>query len=248
MKKMLIVAVILLISFVGAQTIFAQNFNNTAPVTVKKSSPLKTRVVALQEKEPILPDSKLLDVPLIRQLDPPLLYNGCEVTSLAMILNYSGIKVTKNDLAAQIQKVPLTYNNGQKGNPNVGFVGDMVHGPGYAVNNGPIYQLAKKYAGVRAVNLTNSPFTDLLKEISQGKPVWVITTVNFVPVSDFETWNTPQGKIQITFSEHSVVITGYDDHYIYINNPYGDKNQKVDRDEFEEAWEQMGKQAIVIES
>jgi uncharacterized protein YvpB len=248
MKKFLIVMVILLISFVGAQTIFAEKFNKPAPVTDKASASLKPRVVALQEKGPILPDSKLLDVPLIRQMDPPLLYNGCEVTSLAMILNYSGIKVSKNELANQIQTVPITYNNGQKGNPNVGFVGDMAHGPGYAVYNGPVYQLAKKYAGDRAVNLTNSPFTDLLKKISQGKPVWIITTVNFAPVSDFQTWNTPQGKIPISFSEHSVVITGYDDHYIYINDPYGDKNKKVDRDDFEEAWEQMGRQAIVIES
>ena len=36
----------------------------------------------------------VLNVPLINQMDDPKLYNGCEVTSLAMVLNYNGIDVT----------------------------------------------------------------------------------------------------------------------------------------------------------
>ncbi|WML55696.1 C39 family peptidase [Neobacillus sp. PS3-12] len=191
--------------------------------------------------------SKILDVPLITQMSAPNLYNGCEVTSLAMILNYSGYHVTKTDLANNIARVPLTYQNGLKGNPNVGFVGNMEVGPGYAVYNGPIYNLARKYGGDEVVNLTNHPFTDLLARVDQGEPVWVITTSSFAPVSDFKTWKTPQGTIRITFSEHSVVITGYDANYIYINNPYGQKNQRVNRSSFEKAWVQMGSQAIVIE-
>jgi uncharacterized protein YvpB len=190
---------------------------------------------------------KILDVPLIDQLSAPGLYNGCEVTSLAMILNYNGFHVTKNELADNIARVPLTYQSGLKGNPNVGFVGNMEVGPGYAVYNGPIYNLAKRYAGNEAVNLTGSSFETILDKVNQGEPVWIITTETFAPVSDFETWHTPQGTISISFSEHSVVITGYDPNYIYINNPYGQKNQKLNRTRFEEAWEQMGSQAVVIE-
>ena len=59
--------------------------------------------------------SKILNVPLINQLDAPRLYNGCEVTSLAMVLNYNGYYVTKNELANNIKTVPLTYPNGLKG-------------------------------------------------------------------------------------------------------------------------------------
>ena len=201
----------------------------------------------LVKKQPALAESKILDVPLINQLDAPMIYNGCEVTSLAMILNYNGYHVTKNELANQIATVPLTYQSGLKGNPNVGFVGNMKDGPGYAVYNGPIYRLARKYAGDKVVNLTNHPFKDLLTRVSQGEPVWIITTETFAPVSDFETWHTPEGTINITFSEHSVVITGYDENFIYINNPYGQKNERLNRTKFEEAWEQMGRQAIVIE-
>jgi uncharacterized protein YvpB len=177
----------------------------------------------------------------------PELYNGCEVTSLAMLLNYYGYHVSKNELAGKIKTVPLSYGNGQKGNPNVGFVGDMEDGPGLGVYNGPIYDLTRKFAGDKVINLTNSPFTDLLKKINKGEPVWIITTTKFAPVSLFQKWKTPQGTIQITFSEHSVVMTGFDENFIYINDPYGYKNRKLERENFQKAWEQMGKQAIVIE-
>ncbi|WML42910.1 C39 family peptidase [Neobacillus sp. PS3-40] len=208
---------------------------------------LKIRELAIEEKQHILAKSMLLDVPLINQMAAPRLYNGCEVTSLAMVLNYNGYHVTKNELAEKVKTVPLTYSNGKKGNPTIGFVGDIANGPGLGVYNGPIYDLTQQYAGDKVLNLTNSPFIDLLKKINKKEPVWIITTTKFAPVSVFQNWNTPQGLIKITFSEHSVVITGYDDDYIFINDPYGFKNRKLLREDFEKAWEQMGKQAIVIE-
>lgn len=193
-----------------------------------------------------IPNSMVLNVPLLNQLAAPRLVNGCEVTSLAMVLNYHGINVTKNTLADQVTKVPWMYSNGLRGNPYYGFVGDMVNGPGLAVYNGPITSLAQKYVGNKAVNLTNKSFSEVLNYVGQGLPVWIITTDTFAPVSDFQDWNTPQGTVRVTYDEHSVVITGYDDNYVYINNPYGYQNQKLDRSTFEKAWEQMGSQAVVI--
>jgi uncharacterized protein YvpB len=189
---------------------------------------------------------KLLDVPLIRQMDAPRLYNGCEVTSLAMLLADNGFHVTKNQLAEEIKYVPFTYKNGQHGNPNAGFVGNMEDGPGYGVYHGPVFELAKKYAGTRAADLTGQPFSKILENVGEGHAVWVVTTARFQPVSDFKTWDTPQGKINITYSEHSVVITGYDTGHIYVNDPYGTKNKPLSRKVFEKAWKQMGSQAIVI--
>ncbi len=245
MKKLFLFVMILVILLFGAKTIIAVRGDQSALEALK--APLKTLEAAIQKGDPILPKSRLLNVPLINQMDQPRLYNGCEVTSLAMILNYHGVMVTKNELAEKIKTVPLTYQNGQKGNPNNGFVGNMAKGPGLGAYNGPVYELAKKYVGDKAVNLTNSPFTDILKKVSQGLPVWIITTTHLAPVTEFEQWDTPQGKIKITFSMHSVAITGYDENYIYVNDPYGVKNRKCDRQSFIKAWEQMGKQAIVIE-
>ncbi|SNZ14440.1 Uncharacterized protein YvpB [Terribacillus aidingensis] len=189
-----------------------------------------------------------LDVPLLNQMDAPRLYNGCEVTSLAMILLYAGFDVTKNELAEQIPYVPLQYGNGLRGDPNEGFVGDMQSGPGLGVYHGPIMNLAKKIAGDKAVDKTGSSVEEAIYEpLDQGNPVWIVTTSSFTQTDDMESWETPNGKADVTYSVHSVAVTGYTEDRVFLNNPYGQKNQEVDRENFEKAWKQLGSQAIYIE-
>jgi uncharacterized protein YvpB len=238
---------IFFLTFLNTSNLFPEKFTSWLPGKKEESPYLAQREIALVKKEPIMPESKILDVPLINQMDSPKLTNGCEVTSLAMVLQYYGLKVTKNELANKIETVPLMDKDNKMGNPNIGFVGDMANGPGLCVYNGPIFDLATKYVGNKAVNLTNSPFDDLLKKVGRGIPVWVITTNNYEPTVPFEKWDTQQGTIFITYSEHSVVITGYDQNYIYVNDPYGYKNMKIDKWQFIVSWEEMGKQAIAIE-
>lgn len=209
--------------------------------------PVKKKVIALKEKKlPPLPDHIILDVPLFKQMEAPRLYNGCEVTSLGMMLKFHGYQVNKNELARKIKRVPLNIGQGLKGNPNEGFVGDMENGPGLGVYHGPIVDLARQYAGDKVIDLTNKPFSSVLEKVGHGFPVWVIITTSFAPVNVFQSWKTPQGTIKITFSQHSVVITGYDKDHIYINDPYGYKNRKLDRENFRKAWEQMGSQAVSL--
>ena len=191
----------------------------------------------------------VLNVPLINQMDDPKLYNGCEVTSLAMVLNYNGIDVTKSELADNIETVPFQYDNGEHGNPNDGFVGSVSGSTstGLGVYHGPIYNLAKQYAD-NVYDLTGSNFDTVVDKVEEGHPVWTITTTAFAPVSDFESWDTPDGKIDVTYSEHSVCITGFDrdKRVIYVNDPYRYKNREVDWNDFAAAYKQMGKQAVYV--
>lgn len=197
----------------------------------------------------------ILDVPIIRQL--PELPRGCEVTSLAMLLQDAGVQVDKLTLAEQMKKDPTPFQlqNGKVyfGNPHDGFVGDMysLTKPGLGVYNEPIEQLAKKYLPNQIVNLTGSDFIELQKYLSNGSPIWIITNSTFqkLPESAFHEWNTPSGPIKITYYEHSVVITGYDNDYIYFNDPLtGEKNKKAPKADFLDAWVQMGRQAITYQS
>ena len=57
----------------------------------------------------------MLDVPLENQFDAPALENGCEVTSLSMLLAYYGYTTTKNQLADQLTYVPVFNADGTHG-------------------------------------------------------------------------------------------------------------------------------------
>ncbi|WP_311316058.1 C39 family peptidase [Cytobacillus oceanisediminis] len=196
-------------------------------------------------------DRVLLDAPIIKQF--PELPRGCEVTSLAMLLQYKGIKTNKITLANNIKKnsVPLKKESGKIfwGDPNEGFVGDMYSykNPGYGVYHKPIRELAEKYIPGQIIDLTGRDFVELQAYLSLGIPIWIITntTYNELPDSAFVKWFTPNGEIKITYKEHSVLITGYDEKAIYFNDPIdGMKNKLISKGEFLAAWKQMGSQAV----
>lgn len=204
-------------------------------------------------EEKVILEDKKLEVPLVLQM--PELPRGCEVSSLAMIMEYSGIKVDKLELAKKIQKETDTYTKkGNRiwcGNPYKGFVGDMYHLDqfGYGVYHEPIANLAKSYFGERVIDLTGLDFEDVLYFLEKGYPVWMITNSTFKPLEDalFEIWHTSSGIVKITYKLHSVVLTGIDKNSVYINDPLvSKKNISHEKEAFIKAWEQMGNQAIVI--
>lgn len=194
-------------------------------------------------------NGSLLSVPFIQQ--KPELPRGCEVTSLAMLLNFAGVPVSKMELAEKIDKVPFE-KNGLRGDMNEGFVGDMysMQNPGLGVYVNPIFRLANQYLPERIIDLTNQPIEKLYEMIDRGAPVWVITNYKFIklPESDFLVFNTKNGSMKVTYSEHSVVITGYSEDHVYLNDPLADEpNISVNRKDFEDAWKQMGSQAISVQ-
>lgn len=201
-----------------------------------------------------LPEKKKLDVPVIMQM--PELPRGCEVTALAMLLNYNGKDVSKMELARKIKKDTTPQqvdSNGRiiNGNPYDGFVGNMydVKQSGYGVYHGPISELARSYFKEKVLDLSGLEFDDLLYFISNGHPVWVITNVTYKPLEEsyFQMWHTPTGIVKVTNKLHSVVITGYDKNNVYVNDPLSSSpNKTVNKLEFQKSWEQMGNQAVCI--
>lgn len=193
----------------------------------------------------------IINAPLIDQ--KPELARGCEVTSLAMLLQTAGIHVGKLELAEKIKKDPTPYKNdgGQIsfGNPNVGFVGNMYNEdrPGYGVYHGPLFTLERQYLGNRAVDLTGEPFDAVIAHLDLGRPVLVITSTTYkkVPASEWKSWHTKQGIMQVTKREHAVLLTGYTSNKLIFNDPLNaTKNIQTDRKAFLEAWEQFGGQAL----
>ncbi|WP_010168756.1 C39 family peptidase [Candidatus Epulonipiscium viviparus] len=241
----------------NSQVLDFKNFNSAYAYAIKNN---KNRIY-YKGNEKIIWENNFsfekdvyLTVPHIKQM--PELPRGCEVTSLAMVLNYNDIDVDKMHLALEIKKDLTQFKKNENGtvffgNPNDGFVGDMYsfknHGLG--VYHEPIFDLAYSYVGDSAINLTDTNFELVLQFITRGYPVWVIANTDFkkLPNSDFEVWDTPTGQVAITYKMHSVVITGFNDNYIYINDPLSSfANRRINLKNFKESWEQMGSQAIVI--
>lgn len=195
-----------------------------------------------------------LKAPHILQL--PELPRGCEVTSLTMLLQYHDIDVDKMTLAEEVKKDSSPYkvkdDKTYFGNPHKGFVGDMYSfsEPGYGVYHEPLTKLAEQYMKKeRVADLSGQSFYRVLQALNQEQPVLVIINAEYekLPKSSFQTWYTTEGPIEITMNEHSVLVTGYDKDYIYFNDPLG-KQEKAPFEDFIEAWEQMGSQAITIKS
>ncbi|GAB7386798.1 hypothetical protein BSNK01_06340 [Bacillaceae bacterium] len=176
----------------------------------------------------------LLDVPLIAQ--KPELKFGCEVTSLAMVLQYAGVRVGKMELAENLPKdgdpVAKTHTGDitHWGNPAHGFVGDVKgQNMGYAVYDRPLQKLMEHYLPGRSLNLTGQPFDQLLQQVREGKPVVVWTT----------------GDFQLPLDLHAVVLVGFDENFVYVNDPLaGQKARKVAKRPFISSWKAMGKQAL----
>lgn len=250
--SLILVVLILSGAVLAAVRVYADKENQNAPKveekyeekeagSEKKSEDQKT--VQLVKKEVKLTE-KTLDISVIRQM--PELDRGCEVTSLAMLIQSAGKQADKMELAEQIDKV--SYNqDGYQGNPHKGFVGNMYEfsKPGYGVYHEPVFKLAKRY--IDAQDLTGQAWTVMEDQIRQGKPVWVIVTSTFGPLPDssWRTWRTKEGSVKITWREHAVLVTGFDKEHVYINDPLsGAKNKQLNKTAFVAGWEQFGRQAI----
>lgn len=216
-----------------AQTESSSTTVSSEPLSFEETNPKKAR----------------LDVDLLNQMDAPRLRNGCEVTSLAMLLNYFDVEVTKNELADELPSISYQDEQGYYGDPNEAFVGNVYgNGSGYFVYHDPIYDLAVEYVSkdLKAIDLTGCEFPEVQHYLANGSPVWVITTTIYDETNDIAIWETKNGDVEISMSEHSVLLVGYDKDYVYLNDPYGNKDYQTDLDNFVESWEQMGNQAITV--
>lgn len=179
--------------------------------------------------------------------------NGCEITSLSMLLNYYGYGTDKNTLAEELTYVPVYEDEAADihGDPREGFVGDITGGyDAMGVMVAPIASVAEKVVGseMEVHTSTKTTLAELLQLVAEGTPVYAEVTVDFVvPTSDdFKVWQTENGPVTVSPLNHAVVITGSDENYVYVNDPYGYQNRAVDRETFEEIFEAMGQQSLYL--
>lgn len=235
---------------------YDQEDDNPYPLRVSiteiEEEPAQARMVDRSDTSTIplvLPVAAMLDAPVYSQY--PELYNGCEVTSLAMLLNYYGIEKSKLELALEVEKDPTPVQLAADGsirywgNPNTGFVGDVTgKSMGFGIFHGPLLKLMEQYIP-SGVDLTGASFQLIEQQVASGFPVVVWTTNDFAEPQSWIVWDTPLGPIQTTMKEHAVLVVGYDEDHVYVNDPMtGKAKTRVEKERFIKAWEAMGKQAI----
>lgn len=191
---------------------------------------------------------KIMNVPLINQY--PELPTGCEVTALTMLLQYNGVSIRKTTVADDLPKVSLPYyKNGVKvgPHPNQGFIGTPYSKVSYGVYAEPILKLINKYLPGRVEDLRGKPLEELLRRIDEGRPVMIWGTIGMENISYSQSWVTSDGQLfKWPNGEHAVIIVGYDEKYIYINDPYSGKEKKYKRDIINNRYVSLGKQALSI--
>ncbi|GIP39761.1 hypothetical protein J31TS4_30410 [Paenibacillus sp. J31TS4] len=190
-----------------------------------------------------------LSAPAISQM--PELRSGCELTSLTMLLQFAGIQKGKMELVPELTRdtTPIRWKADGTvaywGHPNVGYVGDITgRNKGFGVYHKPLLAMLETYLP-NGLDLTGQPFEVLEDHVASGIPVVAWTTINFKTSVQWMTWETPSGPVTTTFSEHAVLLVGFDDQYVYVNDPLtGQADVRVEKDRFLTTWEMMGKQAI----
>jgi uncharacterized protein YvpB len=222
---------------------------NDVEVYPQKGVAQQTIVPSITPVVKVRKASAMINAPVISQY--PELPSGCEITTLAMMLQFYGINKSKLDLLPDMKydKTPVKMDNNNNiiywGNPNLGFVGDITgRKKGFGIYHSALMELLKKYIPT-AIDLTGKSFEVLEDKIAEGIPVVVWTTINYQESVDWLEWETSIGPIRTTFSEHAVLLVGYDKDNIYVNDPISGLSQvKVKKALFIRTWEMMEKQAI----
>lgn len=159
--------------------------------------------------EPGIPSSYIITMDAI--LQNPELPAGCEITSLAAVLNYWGFEADKCDLSDNY------LSKGEIGtvDMNTAFIGNPRTAGSYGCFAPVIVEAAAGYiadnnASLKVYNLTGSNFTSLFHLIADNKPVIVWTTINLLPSTATTTWEIDENTVFWQSQEHCVVLCGYD--------------------------------------
>jgi len=192
--------------------------------------------------------AKQLPVEYISQL--PELPTGCEITSLAEVLNYLGYQVDKEYLAEN----DLKMLDDLDGSFNNYFIGSPWDENGWGCFAPAITNAANKYltsikSSKKAYNISGSSLSQLFTEIQNGNPVivWVTTRLDERTVFDNIEMNNGT-TFKWPENEHCVVLVGYDlnsPQTVTVADPLAGVVERT-YSQFNSRYNELGKRAVVI--
>lgn len=208
-----------------------------------------------------LPTTYSIEVDPILQL--PELPTGCEVTTLAMLLDAVGFQVDK----VQLVEGYLTCKSEGEATFQQAFIGSPYDSAGYGCYAPVIVDTARKYlaaqnSGRIVKDLTGAKFEDLLREVASNHPVAVWASIDLMDIQEIYAYTiynyvetnsdggttTPKDlDVYWLENEHVYLLKGYDlNRNVVIVNDSLNGEMEYDMDRFKECYEQCYKQAVII--
>lgn len=199
-----------------------------------------------------------MNIPYVSQL--PKYPTGCEAASCCMLLRYYGYSINIDQMVNIIPRKNLYKKNGKTYGPDINemFVGDPRYTytsstPGYGVFSPAVTKALQKAidergGGYTAVRISGCSFDELLGYISNGSPAIVWATYKMQNPTKVNAWYIEStGKyFEYPRGTHVMILSGYSSTTVTTVDPYDNGVLTFDKSKFEDRWELLGKQAVVL--
>lgn len=161
--------------------------------------------------------SFMLDIPMIPML--PNYPTGCEIISIQMMLEGLSVKL---DTEKFIDVMPVNDDPrlGLRGNPRIALDDSQRRYAWWIYPEALIAPVESLVHGVKGVDLTGITFDELLRFMVKNKTGVAVFL----------------GRWSELFRYHNVLVVGFDETYIYINEPYDAELVKLTHERFMELW------------
>lgn len=192
-----------------------------------------------------LPIYRLNVVPVLQL---PELPTGCEITSLATVLNYYGYDISKTQLADEY----LDCGKIGQTDPDEKFIGSPYDEHSCGCYSNVIADAARDFSiknncNFKIYNLNGLSLDELYKYIENGSPVIVWATIDLMETYRNITWDIDGKEIAWRANEHCMVLIGYDkDNDTCIVSDPLKGIMEYPKELFNQRYEELGKQAVIL--
>ena len=200
----------------------------------------------------IVANSVGVPLPLHQRFTPigqyPELPTGCEITALAMVLNFYGYPIDKCTLVDDYLETAPAW----EADFHEVFAGDPYSEYSYGCYAPAIVKAANRFlvqnsSSLRSTECSGQPLENLFRFTDNGTPVMVWTTYQLWPGYYTDTWTANNGKTVTWYrNEHCMVLLGHTDTVVYLADPTYGKIMSYDKALFALRYEELFRQAVVI--
>lgn len=177
----------------------------------------------------------------------PELPTGCEVTSLAMVLNFYRVGCDKCDIADNY----LTKGEVGTVDFHYAFEGDPRDESSFGCYANVIVETARRVitahgAALTVSDLTGTPLDGLRSYLDRGIPLIVWGTQDCREGHYSVTWNVDGKDLTWFTPEHCMVLVGMDDSAVRVADPIYGNIISYERSVFESCYDSLFQQAVAI--